>query len=172
MLNRLATIGHSRWYWLGLLALGLLLESVALIYQYALDYLPCVLCIHVRIWVLGFMLVAAVALLVRGIRLLLTVAHALSVVMMIGLSERSWILLGTERGTVESSCDFDAGLPQWFALDQWFPKLFKVWEACGYTPELLFGITMAEGLVVISAVLVLLTAVMTLASLLAGNKSA
>jgi disulfide bond formation protein DsbB len=50
--------------------------------------------------------------------------------------------------------------------------LFKVWEACGYTPELLFGITMAEGLVVISAVLVLLTAVMTLASLLAGNKSA
>ncbi len=165
MLNRLARMGGSAWYWLAVLATGLSLDAVALYYQYALDYYPCVLCIHVRIWVLGFVLVAAVALLVRGSRLLLVLSHVLTVALSIGLLERAWMLLGIERGTVEGSCSFDSGLPAWFALDQWFPLLFKVWEACGYTPELLFGVTMAEALVALGMVALLITAVMTVASL-------
>jgi disulfide bond formation protein DsbB len=63
----------------------------------------------------------------------------------------------------------ESGLPDWFALDVWFPKLFKVWEPCGYTPELLFGITMAEGLLVFSVVMVLVTVTLTIATLLGKN---
>jgi disulfide bond formation protein DsbB len=168
MLKRLAAIGSSIWYWLAMLVTGLSLEAVALYYQYALDYLPCVGCIHVRIWVLGFVLVALLALLVRSLQYLRTLAHGLTVVLSIGLLERAWMLLGIERGTVEGSCSFDLGLPAWFALDQWFPALFKVWEACGYTPEILFGITMAEGLVVFGVVALLVSATMAVASL-SGN---
>jgi len=32
----------------------------------------------------------------------------------------------------------ESGLSGWFALDEWMPLVFKVWEPCGYTPELLF----------------------------------
>ena len=168
MLNRLAAIGAGAWYWLAILATGLSLEAVALYYQYALDYYPCVLCIHVRIWVLGFVLAALLALFVRSFRYLRTLMHGLTVVLSLGLLERAWMLLGIERGTVEGSCSFDSGLPAWFALDQWFPALFKVWEACGYTPEILFGITMAEGLVVFGVAALLVSATMAVASL-SGN---
>ncbi|MDH3971388.1 MAG: disulfide bond formation protein B, partial [Gammaproteobacteria bacterium] len=55
--------------------------------------------------------------------------------------------------------------PSWFALDQWFPAMFKVWEACGYTPELLFGVTMAEALLVLSIMLVAMGTLLILALL-------
>ncbi|HED19015.1 MAG TPA: disulfide bond formation protein B [Gammaproteobacteria bacterium] len=165
MLNRLAAIGGSAWYWLTVLVAALSLEAVALYYQYALDYYPCVVCIHVRIWVLGFILVALLGLFVRRYQYLRTLVHGLTIVLSAGLLERSWMLLGIERGTVEGSCSFESGLPAWFALDQWFPAVFKVLEACGYTPELLFGITMAESLVVIAVIALLISVAMTVASL-------
>ena len=170
MLSKLATIGSSIWYWLALVVLGLSMEGLALTYQYVLEYAPCVLCIHVRIWVLAFILLALLALFVRRSRPLLVMAHVLNTVIMVGLLERAWVLLGTERGTVEGSCGMDSGLPGWFALDVWFPKLFKVWEPCGYTPELLFGITMAEALLVFSAAMVVVTATLLLATLF-GRKA-
>ena len=165
MLKILATLGASPWYWLALLVFGLSMEAVALYYQYALEYWPCVLCIHVRIWVAGFILVALLALLMRRSRAWRIVLHLLTVVLSIGLLERAWMLLGVERGTLEGSCNLESGLPGWFALDVWFPAMFKVWEACGYTPLLLFGITMAEALVALGVLLVLATAALTLATL-------
>lgn len=97
---------------------------------------------------------------------LLVVVHALVMFIMIGLFERSYLLLGTERGWVFGSCDFDLGLPEWLDLQGWFPSLFKVWEACGYTPELLFGITMAEALLMMSASLVLLSSTLIISTLI------
>lgn len=76
---------------------------------------------------------------------------------MAGVTERAYQLLGTERGWTFGSCDFDLGLPHWLALQEWFPAMFKVWEACGYTPELLFGVTMAEGLLALSSSLALVS---------------
>jgi disulfide bond formation protein DsbB len=170
VIDILNKIGGSSRYWLALLALGIAMEALALTYQYILEYQPCVLCIHVRIWVMGFMLVALLGLLTRNNRILRTAAHALTVMMMAGMLDRSWMLFGTERGFVEGSCNFDLGLPAWLALDAWFPAIFKVWEACGYTPELLFGITMAEALLVISAALLLAAIVLTIATALGGNR--
>jgi len=167
MLKTPAEIGTRAWYWLLLIVLGLLLEGVALFYQYALDYGPCVLCIHARIWVLGFILAALSGLFVRRSRIGRIFAHVLTAVMAAGLLERSWKAVGVERGTVEGSCSMDSGLPYWFALDEWFPLLFKVWEPCGYTPELMFGISIAEALVVISVAMLLLGLTMTVAAVVA-----
>jgi disulfide bond formation protein DsbB len=172
MLYKLDNLAATRWYWLALILLGVSLESLALLYQYVLEYWPCVLCIHVRIWVLGLVAAALTGLMLRRRRAGRGIGHLLVFVISVGLLERSWKLIAIERGfAVDGECNFDAGLPEWFALDQWFPAMFKVWEACGYTPELLFGVTMAEALLVLSIALVA-TGVLFIAALLTTKSRA
>lgn len=157
MFNKLLAISMSKFYWLGLMLFAISLELSALFYQYALDYLPCVLCIHVRIWVLAIIILSALTLRYLNKSYMLIFSQLMMSIISLGLFERSYQLLGTERGFVFGECNMESGLPAWFALDQWLPSVFKVWTACGYTPELLFGITMSEALIVISAILVLLS---------------
>jgi disulfide bond formation protein DsbB len=147
--------GITTVYWLLVLIFGMAMEGIALYFQYGLGYGPCVLCIHVRIYVMAFMLVALIALLSRHSRLMNILTSVTGLGLAIGLAERSWKTLGVERGFIEGACDMDSGLPNWFALDKWFPTVFEPWEPCGYTPELLFGITMAEGLIALSVVAIL-----------------
>lgn len=161
-LNRLAT---GRRYWQALILLGLAQLALALFYQYVRDEPPCMLCIQVRVLLSGVILLGIVALFVRRQRWLRTGAHVLNTVLLGALVERSWILLGTERGTLIASCAFDLGLPPWLALDRWFPALYEIQTSCGYTPELLFGVTMAEALLVTFGVLLAVSVVLTAASL-------
>lgn len=166
VLGRLAKIGNSATYWVLLVVIGLSFECVALYYQYVLELQPCVLCIQVRIWVMALILVSLAAIWVRRNAFMNLLAHMLTVVIAIGMLERSYQLLGTERGFTFSDCGLDLGLPAWFALDSWFPAMFKVQTSCGYTPELLFGISMAEALIVWSAIFLLWTAGMVVSALL------
>ncbi len=170
MRDRLYRLACGAPYWASLVLLALVMEGVALFYQYWLEYWPCVLCIHVRVWLLGLMVAGGLGLLVRHRRWALVPAHFLVVVVAAGILERSLKLLGTERGTLEGGCAMESGLPAWFALDKWFPAVFQVMEPCGYTPELLFGITMAEALVVFSIGLLVLAGVMTLVVLTTRTK--
>jgi protein dithiol:quinone oxidoreductase len=172
MLNKLITALRSPWYWLALIVLGLGMESVALYFQYALDLGPCVYCIHTRIWVMGMILVAGLGMWLRTRPIANALLLAINAGLMFGLLHTSQILLGTERGTLFGSCGMNLGLPSWFALDQWFPVMFGVWESCGNTPELLFGITMAEALVVFSWSLLLLSAALLLIQLVGIIKKA
>ncbi|WP_286237240.1 disulfide bond formation protein B [Neptuniibacter halophilus] len=153
MLDKLTCLSRSAWYWLTLILLAAGMEAIALYYQYVLDYGPCVLCIHIRIWIFGLLLVAIPGLFGRKHSGLSKLTHLLTLVTGIGLLERSWQTLAVERGWVIDSCSMDSGLPDWFALDSWLPAVFEPWEPCGYTPELLFRITMAEGLVAFSVAL-------------------
>jgi len=170
MFDKLILLAKSRWYWLALIILGVILETVALIYQYAWEYLPCVLCIHVRLWVISFVIVSTAAFFARKTWLTTTLAHTLNSLIFIGLFERSYMLLGTERGTVMASCNFELGLPSWLAFDKWFPAVFEVQASCGYTPELLLGITMAEGLIVMSSVLVIISVALAITSVLSVRR--
>lgn len=170
MFRKLAVIGKSAWYWLMLVLLGMAFESVALFYQHILDELPCVLCIHVRLLMLALILVSLAAVFIRRFQWLNATAHLLTVLVAALLLERSYQLLGTERGFTFSDCGMDLGLPSWLALDSWFPAVFQVQTSCGYTPELLFGISMAEALIVFSPLFVLFTLVMTIASFMNIDK--
>ncbi|MCP4429361.1 MAG: disulfide bond formation protein B [Gammaproteobacteria bacterium] len=154
LLNKLSL---SKWYWAFLLVSGLSFEVVALYHQYALDEWPCVLCIHIRIWVVGIILISILALLVRPGLLLTRILHIFTVLLAIGLTERSWQVLAVERGWIFSDCSMESGLPEWFALDRWFPVLFEVKTSCGYTPYILMQISMAEVLMVASICLMLLS---------------
>lgn len=169
-MTKLLNFGRQPLYWLGMLALGAGMEATALVYQHLLDYPPCVMCIHVRIWVVVMMLVAVIGLLLCRRRVWCALAHLLMGGVMLGLLERAWQLLGTERGFIISTCGFDLGLPAWLALDRWLPAVFEVQTTCGYTPELLFGITTAEMLLVISAGLSIISLAFALATLLTPAK--
>lgn len=164
MKDFVVNLSTQRRYWAALLLTGAALEGAALYYQYVLDEWPCVLCIHVRIWVVAFMLLAMVAIFCTNSIVTTRIAHFLNIVIMVGLFERSWRVLAVERGWIFGDCDMDLGMPAWFALDEWFPSLFEVQTACGYTPLIILDITMAESLVVISALMLLLSATVFVAS--------
>jgi len=147
-----------------LVLFGIALESGALYFQYVLDEWPCVLCIHVRIWVVAFILLGLVALFFTISTWMMRLFHGLSLVIMIGLLERSWRVLAVERGWIFGDCDMDLGMPAWFALDQWIPSVFEVQTACGYSPLIIFNITMAEVLLVFSIGLLIISAALFIAS--------
>ncbi len=138
--------------WLGFIVLGIALELVALYYQYVLDEWPCVICIQIRMWLALMIVVATVGLLTRQNKLIQKILLIALTLIAIGLVERSYNLLGIERGFVHGLCTMDVGLPNWFALGQWIPWLFEVQTTCGYTPFVIFKITMAELLMAYSVV--------------------
>lgn len=171
MANVLSHLGESRGYWLGLLALAFVFGATALYFQYALDYRPCVLCIHARILVVGVMLVALFGLMVRNTVIGRVVGQLLSALVFAALAQRAYLLLGIERGFVQGECSVDSALPSWMPLDQWFPAMFQVREPCGYTPTMPMGFTMAEVLLVLSITLALLS-IGVLAATLVSLRSA
>jgi disulfide bond formation protein DsbB len=164
MMEKLARVGNSRLYWLAVALIGISFEAVGLYYQHVLEQMPCVLCIHVRLWLTALIIVALLAQLQLRLRFKPIPVHLLTVVIAAGLLERSYQLLGTERGFVVGECGFDLGLPAWFTPDAWYPSLFEVQASCGYTPELLFGVTMAQALIVVSANFVIITVTMLVAA--------
>lgn len=162
MLNLLSTLARSRVYWFLILLACVLLEGVALYYQYVLDYGPCVLCIHIRAWIAGLGVLALIMLFMPAFAFL---GHLLSLLLASGFAYSSWRTLGIERGTIIDACSMDAGFPDWLRLDLWLPQVFEPWEPCGYTPVMPLDITMAEALMGISAAWVVASLLLLLGSL-------
>ncbi len=163
-------ISQSARYWLlhGFIAISFL--ATALYYQYVLETLPCVLCIQIRFLVSMLLFASLAGFFLRKNRWGRVFTNLSVLVVAVSLSERSYQLLGTERGFVFGDCGFNPGFPDWFAIDSWLPWLFRVETSCGYTPELLFGITMAEALMVFSVMLLLSSTLILLASVFSRVK--
>ena len=171
LLKRLKDIQQGHGYWLVYIAGSLLLMAAAMYFQYIREEPPCLMCIQVRILLSLLIIIAVIGLLsTRKYPLMNVLANISTVLVAVSMSERAYQLLGTERGFVFSDCGFDLGLPAWLALDEWLPWLFRVETTCGYTPEIVFGITIAESLMVLSILLLVFSACMTLLSLLALKK--
>ena len=165
ILHILPTIANHKYYWLALVGIGIAMETSALLFQHVGGDEPCILCIHVRLWVMGFTFTALLAYFLRHLLYIIPTIHLLITAMMFGLLDTSWELLQTERGNIMGSCSFDLGMPEWFAIDKWLPALFEVRASCAETPELLFGITMAEALTLFSLVMVIASAALTMGAI-------
>jgi disulfide bond formation protein DsbB len=172
MIGKLTRWSHHPLIWVTLIVFGVLMEAVALYYQYFLEELPCVLCIHVRLWVAAMILVGvgglvtSVALPHSGARLANRFWHLLSLGTALGFLERSYRVFAVERGWALDSCGMGLGLPEWLSwleADVWIPWLFEAQGSCGYTPNVLF-LTMAEALLLAGIGLVVVAAVLMLAS--------
>ena len=153
---------QSRWYWLALALFGIALLGVALHYQYALGDEPCQACIHARLWVVAFTLVALIVLVTPQTSPLRVVGNVGVLIASAGLFERSRYLYRLENGIGDGSCQFQLGMPDWFAVDRWMPLLFEVRNLCSFTPEMLFGLSMAETLMGVGAGVSLLAVLMTM----------
>lgn len=164
MIEQLKNASQSPFYWLIYISAAVLLLVVALIFQHILEEQPCLMCIQVRLLLSLLVIVATIGWFLRSRHKINSVSHLFTVLIAAGLTERSYQLLGTERGFVFGDCGFNLGLPTWFAIDDWLPWLYRVETACGYTPELILGITMAEALMVMSALFLLLSFCVFLAS--------
>ncbi|NLC21534.1 MAG: disulfide bond formation protein B [Halomonadaceae bacterium] len=146
------------WADIAIVCLGM--WGVALFYQYVLGFQPCVLCIHVRLWITAILAVSLLAIVLNQSRWV-QLASWLGFLGSSGaLLERSWVLAGTERGWIMGSCSFDMnpGLPAWLPLHEWFSELFMPLSTCGRTPELMFGISMADGMMIMSGLFTLIAA--------------
>ena len=97
MKRYLIELSRQRRYWLALALAGIALEGAALYYQYVLDEWPCVLCIHVRIWVAAFVLIAIAGLFTARSSAAARALHGATTLVMLALVERSWRVLAIER---------------------------------------------------------------------------
>ena len=158
----LARFFQSRWYWLTLALFGIASLGVALYYQYALGDEPCQVCIHARLWVVAFTLIALIMLITPQIIQLRVLGNIGVVIAGVGLTERARYLYRLENGIGDGSCQFQLGMPDWFAVDRWMPWLFEVRNLCSFTPEMLFGLSMAEALMGVGAGICLLTGWVTI----------
>lgn len=129
--------------------------AVALYYQHALGDAPCEVCIHIRIWVSGFTVLSALMLALPSKKVISIIGNMINMVLAVGLLERSLYLLKVEQGKGDGSCGLYLDFPNWFALDKWLPDVYEVRNVCSYSPELLWGVTMTEGLISIAALLLI-----------------
>ena len=166
LIKQLKTLSRDRLYWGMVLFSAVALMVTALIYQHVLGERPCLLCIQIRLWVSLLVIASFIGLLIRQNKVMNFIMHISVVLVALGLTERSYQLLGTERGFVFGDCGFELGLPAWFAIDQWLPSVYYVQTSCGYTPEIIFGITMAESLMLFSVGLLLVSVAVLLGALL------
>lgn len=157
IINTLAIAFSHKLYWLLIALLGLSMEATALYYQHVLEEDPCQVCIHIRIWVAGFILLSVLMLAIPKGKIANIIGHLINTVLIAGLWERCLFLLNVENGNANSSCNFFLNFPHWFALDKWMPELFEVRALCSYTPDVFFGITMAQSLMALSSGLVLIS---------------
>ena len=134
-------------------AASLAMLVIALYYQYVLGEEPCQVCIQARLWVFALLLVSMTLAALPKNRVLRLYGNLLALACALGLGERAWFLYQLENGIGNGSCEFQLGMPDWFAIDQWFPSLFEVRNLCSFTPEMLFGLSMAEGLLLIAGLL-------------------
>ncbi len=140
-----------RMYWTAMALASASLLAVALYYQYVLHEEPCQVCIQARLWVCALILVSVVFALLPQRPVWQLPGHLLGLISCIGLGERGWFLYQLENGKGDGSCEFQLGMPDWFAVDQWLPALFEVRNLCSFTPALPLGLSMAEGLVLTAA---------------------
>ena len=150
-MSSLTNLLQARWYWAVVAALGFMLLAVALYYQYALGDEPCQVCIHARLWVVAFTLIALIVLVMPQTSPVRVAGNVGVIIAGAGLFERARYLYRLENGIGDGSCQFQLGMPDWFAVDRWMPWLFEVRNLCSFTPEMLFGLSMAETLMALAA---------------------
>ena len=151
-LNRLTLFLETKGFWWSVALLGTSLFAAALYWQYALSEEPCQVCIQARLWVVAIALVGVLMSLLPHSRRLYTAGNSMLLLCAVALGERSFYLYEIENFRGDGSCQFSLGMPDWFAVDRWFPALFEVRNICSYTPEIAFGVSMAEALISISLI--------------------
>lgn len=162
ILSTFSTWPAIRWPWFLLAGSALLLEFIALNFQYIMGLEPCVMCVYQRAAVAGIMISALPAMIAPK----LIVARILSYV--IWLTSSIWGLIiafehvqmqNPENFMLAMSCDVYPNFPSWFAIHQWFPNIFEARGTCGDIDWIFLGYSMPQWMVVCFSLYTLLAVI-------------
>ncbi|MBY5991425.1 disulfide bond formation protein DsbB [Ferrimonas balearica] len=150
MFATLGALPRQRAPWALLFLSAVALMVAALVFQYAMDLGPCVMCIYIRVAVCAIALGALVALLApqnpvcQGIGWLGWLVGA-------GWGAKiAWQLVQKQStppegfGLFGASCDFIPDFPSWLPLHHWLPSLFEPTGDCTDKAWEFLGVTMAQ----------------------------
>jgi disulfide bond formation protein DsbB len=147
VLDSVWTLGRKWQAWVAVSVICVGLEAGAVYFQLTQMQFPCELCIYSRVWLAAIALVAIAGLLLRNTLWPLRVVIAAELLFSMGLASVVWQLLGLEYGFGGAgACSMFPNFPSWAPLDQWLPVLFQVQGPCAATPQVIAGLSMADGL--------------------------
>ena len=145
------TLGTKWLSWAALIVICVGLVAGALYFQEAMRLYPCELCIYTRVWLVAIALAALPGLVLRKTVWPLRAVIVIELGLAFGLGTDVWELLALEFGWAGAgACSIFANFPSWAPLDEWLPMLFQVQGPCAATPEVVFGLSMADGLAVVT----------------------
>lgn len=140
----LADLPGRRGAWLLLALSGVALEACALYFQYGLSLDPCVMCIYIRVAVLGIIaagLVGATAPRMIGIRVLALAGWAVAATAGVRLSRE---LVEIQTPGSFAACSFLPRFPEWLPLHEWLPEFFLPTGRCTDEVWSWLGLSMAQ----------------------------
>ena len=114
-MKRFYELGQSVYFWLAGIVYLVMMEGIALYYQYVLQFFPCALCVQVRAWVVGAIVSAGVSAYFKATFWIRFVGLSATIFFMSGALYTSWNAWGVENGTVISSCTIGAGFSDLYA---------------------------------------------------------
>lgn len=143
----IAALSGKRTAWLALAMTGIFLEGAALYFQYGLELQPCVICIYIRLAVLGLIaagLIGAIAPSNPVVQLLGFAAWAIAAVQGLMLSRELMAIQAAGPYSFEISCSFMPKFPMWMPLHEWFPDFLMPTGNCTDDVWSWLGLSMAQ----------------------------
>ncbi len=148
-MDQLTVFAHSRLSWIVLFISALGLELSALFFQYVMELEPCVMCIYIRVAVLGLMIAGLVGIIgcqYRWIRFIGILIWGVSSVWGVKLAQELEVI--QSGSSLFATCSFLPDFPTWMPLHQWLPSVFMPTGMCTDIPWQALGLTMAQWMVV------------------------
>ncbi len=149
-MKHLISFSQTRLAWLILTLSALALEGTALFFQHVMKLDPCVMCIYQRLAMFGLIGAGLIGLMNPKSRIL----RALGVVVW-GVSASWGLKIAIELVQIEhnpspfATCSFLPEFPSWMPLHEWLPSVFMPTGMCGEIQWSLFGVSMAEWMIVV-----------------------
>nr|WP_275658961.1 disulfide bond formation protein DsbB [Shewanella sp. Isolate11] len=168
----LTSFAQSRKAWIVLFISALGLELSALFFQYVMKLDPCVMCIYIRVAVLGIMLAGLVGIIgcqYRLVRLIGVTVWAVSAGWGFKLAQEL-VEIQTNSNPF-STCSFLPEFPSWMPLHEWLPSIFMPTGMCTDTPWQALGITMAQWMIVGFSVYLIALVIFIVPALKANHKA-
>ena len=145
MIHLIQSISSSRWCWIALAVLGLVLEGCGLYFQYGLRLDPCVNCVYERAFYLSFIAAGLIGLLAPGLFLTRVLAELIFLAGSVGGALTAFAHMAEYSNTgLGASCSLRAHFPSVLPLDEWLPWMFQPTGACGPLNWSLLGLNMPE----------------------------
>ena len=171
IIKTLSSWSEQRWSWALLFTSALILELIALYFQYGMGLEPCIMCIYQRTAVFGVMFAALVPLLMNNAvtRLIGFAGWAVSAI---------WgLLIAIEHVDIQTAanpffvtCEIVPNFPAFMPLHHWLPNIFAATGDCGDIDWQFLDMSMPQWMIVIFAIYSVLFAVAFLGRLV-GKKA-